>query len=220
MQRPDFSDFVVHFTKDAPPIVQEQDEPGASEVAALSAKERLFAILASGVLFATRMPWTNKPAVCFTECTWGSLLFHAERYSRFGIGFHKGFLFAAGGAPAIYMPPGLMEHQRGHVPAGTQAFHPQVYAFMTPFVPPYAPQEYKDRFWSGKPAVDYSHEREWRVPHNLTFDVAKVSFVIVDRYEDMAQAPKELKDATGRDNWLIMSNYEQIEHFWPLHYLP
>ena len=220
MQRPDFSDYVVHFTKDAPPIVEEQDEPGAADLAALSAKERLFSILHSGQIIATRMPWTNRPAVCFTECTWGSLLFHAERYSRFGVGFHKGFLFAAGGGPAIYLPPGLMEHQRALVPPGTLAFHPQLFAFMTPFVPPYAPHEYRERFWQGKRPIDFSHEREWRVPHTLAFALDRVAFVIVDRYEDMAQAPRPLKDAIGRDNWLIMANYERIEHFWPLHYIP
>ncbi len=220
MQRPDFSEYVVHFTKDAAPIVGEQDEPDASQIAALTAKDRLISILESGEILATRMPWTNRPAVCFTECTWGSLLFHADRYSRYGIGFHKAFLFAAGGGPAIYLPPGLMEHQKAHVPAGTPALHPQVFAFVTPFVPFYAPAEYKDRFWADKPTVDYSHEREWRVPHTLVFGLRTVAFVIVDKYEDIATAPAALKDAIGRQNWLIMDNYERIEELWPLHYLP
>ena len=220
VHRPDFSEFVVHFTKDTPPIVEEQTEPRASQIAPMTAKDRLFSILDSGEILATRMPWTNRPAVCFTECTWGSLLFHAQRYSRFGVGFHKAFLFAAGGGPAIYLPPGLMEHQKSHVPPGTFPFHSQVFAFITPFIPPYAPKDYKDKFWGDRASIDFSHEREWRVPHSLTFEAGKVAFVIVDSYADMAKAPKKLKDEIGRKNWLIMDNYERIEEFWPLHYIP
>lgn len=220
VQRPDFSEYVVHFTKDGPPIATPESGDKASAVHTLSAKERLFSVLSSGEIWATRMPWTNKPAVCFTECTWASLLFHAQHYSKYGVGFKKDFLFATGGGPAIYLPPGLMEHQKSHVGSGNLPFHPYLYAFVTPFIPPYAPQPYKDKFWLNKPPIDYSHEREWRVPHDLVFVLSKVAFVIVDTYEDMAQAPTSLKDAIGRQNWLIMANYERIEDFWPLHHLP
>jgi hypothetical protein len=147
-------------------------------------------------------------------------LFHAEQYSRYGIGFDKSFLFAAGGGPAIYLPPGMMKHQEKYVGPDKLPFDSHLYAFVTPFIPPYAPDDYKEKFWPGKPPVDYSHEREWRVPHDLVFEPNKVAFVIVNAYEDMAQVPEPLKDAIGRDNWLIMVNYEKIEEFWPLHRLP
>jgi len=219
MHRPDFSEYVVHFTKDAAPLAEDQAEH-LNHIPGMTAKERLFAILQDGRLRATRMPWTNKPAVCFTECTWFSLMFHAERYSRFGVGFHKSLLFAAGGGPAIYLPPGLMEHQKQHVGEGNYPFHERLFAFITPFVPPFAPQDYKEKYWTNKPPIDFSHEREWRVPHDLVFTIDKVAFVIVDTYEDMAQAPTQLKDAIGRSNWLIMANHQRIEEIWPLHYLP
>lgn len=219
MRRPDFSEYVVHFTKDVAPEDQVAGKP-IQQIRAMTAKQRLFSILTDGRLLATNMPWTNKPAVCFTECTWFSLMYHAERYSRFGVGFHKALLFAAGGGPAIYLPPGLMEHQKEHVGEEIYPFHERVFAFMTPFVPFYSPQAYKDRFWKGRPPVDFSHEREWRVPHDLVFTLRKVAFVIVDTYEDMAQAPTELKDGIGRENWLIMANHQRIEKLWPLHHLP
>ena len=219
--RPDFSDYVVHFTKDDKPIGH-KDETNSEirKIADQNALARLLSILQQKKLRATRMPWTNKPAVCFTECTWSSLMDHANRYSRYGLGFSKGYLFSRGGGPAIYLTPSLMEHQKQHVGNNLEPFDLKLFAFVTPFCPPYAPREYKERFWHGKKTSDLTHEREWRVPHDLDFKLKDVAFVIVARYEDMAQAPKPLKDATGRENWLLMDNYEKIEQTWPVHRLP
>ena len=221
MVRPDFSEYVVHFTKDQAPITAgTETSPALKAIAGKSAVERLTAILTSTKLRATRMPWTNRPAVCFTECTWASLLDHATRYSRFGLGFSKHFLFARGGGPAIYLTPGLLEHQKKHVGTEKQPFDDTLYSFMTPFCPPYAPKAYRDQFWKREKALDFSHEREWRVPHDLDFKLTDVAFVIVDKYEDMAAAPKALKDAIGRDKWLMMDNYARIEQLWPVHRMP
>jgi len=219
--RPDFSDYVVHFTKDGPPFSAAKDPDAlVKTITPLTAPDRLFKILQDGVLRATRMPWTNKPAVAFTECTWGSLLDHANRYSRFGVGFHKAFLFACGGGPAIYLTPGLLEHQRTHVGAHKHPFDDVLFAFVTPFCPPYAPKKYKDQFWKKAKTVDYTHEREWRVPHDLVFKPQDVAFVIVADYEHMAKAPKTLKDTIGRKKWLLMDNYERVERIWPVHRIP
>lgn len=219
--RPDFSDYVVHFTKDEIPITHTDETiPDLKKISGQSAKERLFSILEQKKLRATRMPWTNKPAACFTECTWSSLMDHANRYSRYGLGFNKGYLFSRGGGPAIYLTPGLMEHQEQHVGKEIDPFAPTLFAFVTPFCPPYAPKKYRERFWPKRKTIDFSHEREWRVPHDLDFELKDVAFVIVARYEDMAQAPKEMKDAIGRGNWLLMDNYARIEQLWPVHRLP
>ena len=217
--RPDFSEYLVHFTKDSKPITAaEFDEQEIKEIQKKSASERFLSILDSGKIFSTRMPWTNRNAICFTECTWGGLLYHSRNYSKYGIGFSKAFVFSRGGGPAVYMPPGLMEHQKTHIRGLTGAgseevlepFDSHLYAFMTPFCPVYAPKEYKDSFWKGKKPIDYSHEREWRIPHNLDFDLTDVAFVIVATYKDMAEAPTELKDKIGRENWIIMENYERV----------
>jgi hypothetical protein len=69
----------------------------------------------------------------------------------------------------------------------------------------------------GGKTVDYTHEREWRVPHDFTFDYNQVEFVILDTYNDMAQFPQEMKDAVGRDKFLLMQNYRTIERLWPTH---
>ena len=225
--RPDFSQYVVHFTKDASPIsaastvnTEEELSQDLAKIAGMSAAQRLISMLESRHIAATNMPWTNRPAICFTECTWSSLLDHARRYSRFGIGFSKAYLFSRGGGPAIYLTPGLLEHQKRHVGEDKLPFDPKLYAFVTPFMPAYAPADYKEKFWKKQNYVDFSHEREWRVPHNLDFELSDVAFVIVASYEDMARAPKPLKDAIGRDNWLIMDNYAKIESLWPVHRVP
>ena len=67
--------------------------------------------------------------------------------------------------------------------------------------------------------MDFSHEREWRIPHNFTFEYDQVEFVIVNTYEDMAQFPRELKDAVGRDRFLIMDVYRNVERLWPVHHI-
>jgi hypothetical protein len=215
--RPDFSDYVGHFTKSTPPIVQ--DDSTATITG--SAFDRLVSILSAGRIRATPMPWTNRRAVAFTECPWGSLVDHANRYSPFGIGFSKGRIFAAGGGPALYLRPDLIRKQqdeyRHNDDATRKGFHSHVWAFVTPFVPRYAPQSFIDDSWSGKPTVDYSHEREWRVPHDFTFQLEQVEFIVVETYEDMARFPRELKDQIGRDRFLILDVYRQIERLWPVH---
>jgi len=215
--RPDFSQYVVHFTSNRPPycIKDEGNEERAKTTAGLSGYEKLKSILEKKEIWATTMPWVSRRAVCFTECTWGSLLDHANLYSPFGIGFSKSFLFACGGGPAFYMRADLYEKQ---VQGG--GFHDHLKAFITPFWPFYAPYQHRNQYYGGKAGVDYTHEREWRIPHDLTFKPEDVAFVIVDRYEHMAQMPKEVKDAIGREKFLIMDVYRQVEQIGPTHLTP
>jgi hypothetical protein len=222
MPRPDFSDFVAHFTKDAPPLsVKEHPDDKSIKAVKGDACQRLISILSSKKILATPMPWTNKVAVAFTECPWGSLLDHTKQYSPYGVGFAKAHLFAAGGGPAIYLRPDLHENQkefRSERKPEWRGFHPELYAFVTPFCPPYAPKTYVDKHWK-KTAVDYSHEREWRVPHDFSFEPSQIRFVIVPNYEAVAKFPRDLKDAIGRDKFIMVEVYAQIEKLWPVHLL-
>jgi hypothetical protein len=174
LPRPDFSEYVVHFTKSAPPFgLARRDTPrvhGLAEIAPLSAYDRLVAMLEQETIKATNMPWTDKPCVCFTECVWGSLLDHAERYSTFGIGFHKKTLFEAGGGPAIYMRQDLFRA------AAARGIPDEVWPFITPFVPEYSTEAHRREHWDGRTPCDYTHEREWRVPHDFTFQLSDVEF--------------------------------------------
>jgi hypothetical protein len=214
--RPDFSDYVVHFTSNRPPFGA--DEPKNAKydhLAAISkqnAYERLVAILEGKRIEATPMPWTNSLAVAFTECPWGSLLQHAEVYSPYGVGFKKEALYKAGGGPAIYMRPELRAAQSKHIrryDPFALPFPQEFYAFVTPFVPSYAPDK------KGMKIVDYTHEREWRVPGDFQFTYDEVECVVVNTYDDEARFPRPLKDAIGRERFLIMDNYRQIHTMWP-----
>ena len=70
------------------------------------------------------------------------------------------------------------------------------------FLPPYRPSHLK----IGK-TCDCTHEREWRVPHDFPFEYKDIEFVILNNYQDMAEFPKELKDAIGREKFILMDNY-------------
>jgi hypothetical protein len=145
---------------------------------------------------------------------------HAERYSPYGVGFEKARLFAAGGGPAIYLRWDLHKKQqefRHSTKEDWHGFDPSVYSFVTPFSPKYAPAKYKEKHWEGKPECNFTSEREWRVPHDFTFQYSQVRFVILPGYEDMDRFPKDLKDAIGRDRFIMMDVYKQIEKLWPVH---
>lgn len=199
MNRPDFSNYLAHFTTNRAPCSSSKANPSA-HVKGMTAYERLVAILESRTIFASRLPWNNRNAVCLTECPWGSLLDHAKRYSSYGVGFSKPFIFATGGGPAYYV---RADHYQ------EQEWDENIHTFVTPFWPGYRPGKLRSNGILGDKDVDYSHEREWRVPHELTFKYEHVEFVILDSYEDMAKFPKALKDAVGREKFLLMDNYLQ-----------
>jgi len=165
-------------------------------------------ILQQQRIIAGNVPWVNRPAVCLTECPWPSLVVHARRYAPYGVGFTKPHVFAAGGGPAYYVRADHWQKQQ---------WDDHVKTFVTPFWPAYRPEQLKtDDYLNGK-SVDYSHEREWRVPHDLTFELDAISFIVLKSYEDMARFPRELKDQIGREKFILMDIYENIEHLWPIH---
>ena len=152
------------------------------------------------------MPWTGRKAVCFTECPWSSLIDHTAQYSSYGIGFNKSFIFSRNGSPVFYVRADQFKKQ---------IWHEDLYPFVTPFWPTYVPKKKKAE--TDFQVCDYSHEREWRVPHNLPFEYNQIEFIILKNYVDMAQFPKEYKDAIGRDKFILVDDYINIEKLWPVH---
>jgi len=183
------SDYVAHFTK------------GENALANIKA------ILTGLQVTANALPWNGRDAVCFTECPWSSLLAHAEQYSSFGIGFSKSHVFAAGGGPAYYVRNDLFAQQQWE---GVN------YTFVTPYWPSFRPAAKSGHDKASHP-IDYLHEREWRVPHDFTFTLNQVEFVILPDYEAMAQFPALLKDGIGREKFILMDVYRKIEQLWPVH---
>lgn len=192
MHRPDHTTLVAHFTKGPAPLAN------------------LESMLRAKKVTAGTLPWTNNPAVCFTECPWSSLIDHADRYSPYALGFTKAHVFAAGGGPAYYVRPDHFKKQQ---------WDPDVMTFTTPFWPAYRGSKLKSDEHLGGKTIDFSFEREWRVPHDFMFEPSKVEFVILNTYEDMAKFPKELKDAIGREKFILMEMYRKIEELWPTHLL-
>jgi hypothetical protein len=213
--RPDFSDVVAHFTADRPPYGIDGEKEERKAALGGNALGRLAHILQEKTIWATKMPHTDQPAVCFTECTWASLLDHAEEYSPCGIGFTKDFLFGKGGGPAVYIRADLFKKQLEN-----KGFHPDLYPFLTPFRPQYAPKQHKEDYWNKKEAIDYTHEREWRVTSDLGFEYTDVSFVVVKTVEDIDKLPKDAVTAIGMTKFIAMDVYRKVEELWPTHLMP
>jgi len=199
MNRPDFSQFVAHFTKASRPH---------------TALDIVIKILKEKRIVASTMPWTNKKAACFTECPFYSMLAHKKQYSAYGIGFKKEKVFAARGGPAIYLRHSLHSAQNENfslISDGTdtiRGFHKDVYAFVTPFHPSYAPP-------SSTRVCDYSHEREWRTPNDFVFSIRNIVFIAVQSYADVEKIKSEVK--ISEDKILIFDVIEKIEELWPTH---
>ena len=206
--RPDFSSYLAHFTRDGEPYGHKDDQNPTNEFSPMSAEDRLISILKSGTIKAGSLPWVGRNAVCFTECPWSSLLDHAKQYSSYAVGFNKPRVFAAGGGPAYYVRADHWEKQE---------WDPHLKTFATPFWPHYRPKHLRNNDYLNGKTIDYSHEREWRVPHDFTFELGQVEFIILPTYKEMAAFPQELKDAIGREKFLLMEVYRNVEKLWPVH---
>lgn len=204
--RPDFSDYLVHFTKSSRPCGWGRSNK-ANKFAMGSARDRLISILAEKTIKCSQQVWVGKDAVCFTECIWGSLLSHANKYSGYGIGFTKAFLFQQGGNPVFYIRPNLFNNVQNNIAE-------EVKIFLTPFQPTYS----EDPMPNNRRYVDYSHEREWRVPHDVMFAYNDIEFVIVQSLSDLKH-PKfsPLVKQIGEQKFIVMDNYKKIEQIWPVH---
>ena len=164
-------------------------------------------MLNAGMINANNLPWNGQPAVCFTECPWSSLLAHADQYSPYGIGFRKEHVFAAGGGPAYYVRNDFF---------GQQKWSGVNFTFVTPYWPGFRPAAKQQHDKNSHP-IDYLHEREWRVPHDFTFKLDQVEFVILPDYNTMAAFPSKLKNGIGREKFILMDVYRKIEELWPVH---
>lgn len=207
MARPDQSGFVAHFTKDGANFDPSQERIDLTPDK-MSAFEKLRNILVEKRIIATKMPWTDKKAVCFTECPWGSLLHHARQYSGYGIGFKKSFLNNRNGNPVIYANPSMFNAEN---------WDPKVFPFVTPFVPKYASKAIKKQPPFNGRYLDYSHEREWRVVKDLRFKYDSIQFVVLEKVSDLALIPETIKEEIGVEKFLFMDTYRKIEELWPTH---
>ena len=208
--RPDQSVFLAHFTKDGKDYNPGEDLSSLSSIplSKMSALEKLISILKEKKIRASKVAWTDQSVVCFTECPWSSLLRHAKAYSPYGIGFTKKLVYSRHGNPVFYVNPALYKKEN---------WDASVYPFVTPFVPSFAADRVKNQKPFNGKAVDYSHEREWRVAKNFTFQYTYLRFVILDKYQDLECIPEEIRNEIGLDKFIFMDTYRKIEELWPTH---
>lgn len=205
--RPDISKYVAHFTSSKWPKGYKDESNPTNIYKAKNAYSRLISILENKTIFASQLPWVgNSRAVCFTECPWTSLIGHTKEYSSYGLGFTKEFIFSKGGGPAYYVRADVFNLQQ---------WSDEIKPFVTPFMPEYATKEVKNA--SRVKKCDYTHEREWRIKSDLNFEYSDIAFVVLPDYATMAKFPQDLKDAIGRNKFLLMDNYRMIESLWPVH---
>jgi hypothetical protein len=174
-RRADFSQALVHLTRERREY-SSRDFPTPRLVREVPAFEVLKEILASGTIRGSGNEGYvkgNRSAVCFSEIPLSAMHQYAEpptkeraRYRFYGIALSKRAVFEAGGRPVIYLP----DTEAEWIPADEKWRHV--------------------RFEYGQ--VDFTHEREWRVPGDL--DLTKVPGLYVLVWS--AAEAKELQNFT------------------------
>lgn len=164
-QRGDLSSNLIHFTKPVHNLIGEFDSAYIlSKI--LSHRTLNGSTTESGFIHG------NKSAVCLHDIPIQYIAKSMYRYSEnldkksinftgVGLCFSKKFIYKSGGRPVIYDKPNIAKQYLD-----------------------------KDEWWrivnldlsSDKNIIDWTHEREWRVPHNLRFNLSDV-IIIVPNYE-------------------------------------
>ena len=175
---PDVGDHLIHFTGRSGSSLSLPDEIGR-----LDPPGRLAQILHDGTVRAFPAFGTGRrPIVAFTESSEAAVLrlISDGRYRPFGVGFSKQFIFEQGGGPVLYVRGDEWSAAADAVPDPLRArlvrFWPG--ADWEPGDPlgvldmPQLPDHLRTE-------SQWLHEREWRVPHNVTFAWADVKFLVV-----------------------------------------
>lgn len=208
--RPDFSEYLSHFTKDGD-FCNVKQNTDIDNFKTMTAFEKLCSILQMREIKASSMPWTGTFGICFTECPWSSLLAHTNQYSSYGIGFTKEFIYKHGGSPVFYMRFKLLNAIQKNIKDN------QTKQNLLKLLTPYSPNFDTDYAKQKHPRVDYTHEREWRMSNNLHFEYNDIAFLLLKKHEDYDSLPKSFKDNFDRNKIIVMDNYRLVEELWPVH---
>jgi hypothetical protein len=186
IQRSDFNHSLVHLTRERRVFPPGADKP---ELVA-SAFQVLKEILTSATIHGSGNEGFvkgHRRAVCLSEIPLASLHQFAEpptaekaKYRLYGIVLSKSAVFHAGGRPVIYLP----DAEGDWIPADEKWRHV--------------------RFEAGQ--VDFTHEREWRVPGDLDLEKFGRFYVIV-------WSPKEARELMK----LATPLGERIQSILPMH---
>ena len=89
----------------------------------------------------------------------------------------------------------------------------EIFSITTPYSPDFETKSMRRQI----KMVDYTHEREWRIPSDFEFEYNNIEFLILAKHEDYEQLPFEFRNVFERDKVIIMDNYRKIEELWPVH---
>jgi hypothetical protein len=153
VRRPDFSNSLIHLTRDRQIPVGDISNFSWRTTSAFDA---LKSILAEGILRGgTGYIKGSRRAVCMSEIPLSTLEGFVDtgagRYSHYGVAMSKKAAFAVGARPVLYLP----DNEGDWIPADENWRHV--------------------RFEHGE--VDFTHEREWRLPGDL--ELAKITGIYV-----------------------------------------
>lgn len=208
--RPDFSLFLSHFTRDGKFCHAEQNQDKA-DFQNMTALQKLCSILEMKEIKTSIMPWTNTPGLCLTECPWSSLLVHTKQYSSYGIGFSKEFIYKNNGGPVFYMRKKFMNALERSIK--DKRVLQEILAMVTPYSPSFETRSMRKLI----KLVDYTHEREWRLSSNLHFEYQDIAFLIIEKHDDFDLLPQAFRDNYDRNKIIVMNNYRLVEELWPVH---
>jgi hypothetical protein len=161
----DWSPFLVHFTsavamkpvREAVPVGKKPKEIKTLLVAADKSSFTVVEAIASSCALKAHVlagKPTSDACVSLSECTLPGLIALCERYGRFGFGFRKMRLFAAGARPCAYL--GSTEYAvTKEVAKGESSASPK--RRLHDLSNTYAPAG------TGGAVRDFTHEREWRL---------------------------------------------------------
>lgn len=131
--------------------------------------------------------------ICFSECNISGIISHSERYGRFGFVFRKSDLFRLGCKPCLYIDEEIYTFISKNfssdditTPTG------RLYSLANIYTPP----------GHGK-VQDFTHEREWRLFQDLSFDAVSPIMII---------APSQYTNE-------VSSLFASVDNIVPLDYL-
>jgi hypothetical protein len=175
---PDVGDHLIHFTGRTGTRMAVP-----ADIRDLDAPSRLAQILYQGRIRAVRTFGTgSRPIVAFTESSQAAVrrLIADGRYTPWGVGFSKQVIFDQGGAPVLYVRGDEWDAATAQLPDPLRArivrFWPG--AEWEEGDPLTADQSQQLPDQLANPS-EWLHEREWRVPHDVTFGWSDVKFLIV-----------------------------------------
>jgi hypothetical protein len=156
-------------------------------------RDQFISIYRDRILRAQPTGYFTLPAVCLTETPIASSRELQQRHGEYGFLFKKSQLIAIGGNPAIYLAPEILRAQET---VGT-------HAKLKPFVNLL-------RVGSLHPDsthYDFLHEREWRVPHDISLDQHAPFAVIIPGSTSAAKF-------SGQDWGFLLDAANEFSELW------